>query len=140
MGGKLSTTQLVEPKTPAEEDDGEDADKQDESATSHLIDRDRGVEQADVHQLYGRIVTEEANRRHRRAEVIVMRDIGRERISRGRTVVPVRSQAAGNHKSKTFQPWRCSWGISAFAPAAGSSSESAGRLRGWDWRLERTQV
>ena len=40
---------LVKPKTAFQEDDTEDADKEYEGTSRHLIDRDGGVEQADVH-------------------------------------------------------------------------------------------
>lgn len=61
MGESTSRTQLVKPQTSTEKDDRKNTDKEDERASGHLIDRDRGVEQADVHQLYSRIVTEEGN-------------------------------------------------------------------------------
>ena len=66
-GWEARHTQLVEPEPPAEEDDGEDADEEHESPAGHLINRDRGVEQADIHQLYRCIVTEEANKTRTRA-------------------------------------------------------------------------
>lgn len=42
---------LVEVQAAAEEEHGEDADEEDERAARHLEDRDRRVEQPDVHQL-----------------------------------------------------------------------------------------
>lgn len=42
---------LVEVQAALEEEDREDTDEEDECTTRHLEDRNRGVEQADVHQL-----------------------------------------------------------------------------------------
>ena len=71
MGGKEVNTQLVQPETPAEKDDGENADEEHQGAPGHLVNRDRGIEEADVHQLYRSIVTKEGNMTQTRAARVI---------------------------------------------------------------------
>ena len=81
---------LIKPKAATEENDTENADEQDQSATCHLENWNGCIEEADIHQLDK-----------------IKLDWWEEQSEFGRlTVVPVRSQAAGIHKRSIFQPCR----------------------------------
>jgi hypothetical protein len=58
-------TKLVEPKAPSEKYDTEYADKENESTTGHLIDRDGCVKKADIHQGCSSEITEGGNPEHK---------------------------------------------------------------------------
>lgn len=101
-----------------EENDAENADKEDNCATSHLIDGDGGVEEADIHQL----------------EKDEMKKKGNE--VKKQTVVPTRSQAAGSQSRRMLSPRSSFW--PALDPGVGSASTADSRsatCRFRIWRL-----
>lgn len=81
--------QLVKPEPAAEEDDGENADKEDEGAAGHLVDGDGGVEEADIHELRER---DNAVRRRRRRARRGCRGLG-SRNPNGRALMSAKRQA-----------------------------------------------
>jgi len=51
MESEKKSTKLIEPKAPAQEYDTEYTNEENEGTTGHLIDRDRCIKKADIHQL-----------------------------------------------------------------------------------------
>lgn len=128
--GKQSKCSLVEPQPAAQKDGREHADEEDERAARHLIDGHRGVQEADVHQLRRVVAYIPRIVPTVEGEALMSKGRQEEGNQTGHTVVPVRSQAAGNQRRRIFQPRRCWAVIWAFDPATGSSSASAGSWRG----------